>query len=267
MQSIVIDLTELRVSRWSFGTGSLHHLPLASKRDRLLNSAADMGFTHFDTSPYYGYGLAEYDLGRFLRSRRSSFTVATKVGLYPYGPASAGAFSVWGRKAIGRLVPKISAPRVDWTVRRAKLSLDQSLIRLQTDYVDVLFLHEPDPAVVVADEFLGWLESERRHGRVRHFGLAGSTDPMLPWIGDRHGLGQVLQVRDTLDRRQAEPIVEIGRELQFTYGYLSGHKTCFDQDSVQNYLRAVLARNRRGSVIVSTRRCERLRNFAKAVEG
>lgn len=264
MKSVVVDLTELRVSRWSFGTGSLHHLALASKRSRLLNSAADTGFTHFDTSPYYGYGLAEHDLGRFLRGRRTDFTVATKVGLYPYGHASTGVFSTWGRKAIGRLAPRISAPLIDWTVRRARLSLDQSLIRLQTDYVDVLFLHEPDPAVVAADEFLGWLESERRHGRVRHFGLAGHAAPMLPWIGSNHGLAQVLQVRDSLDQAQANAIIDAGRKLQFTYGYISGSTTTFDHGSLQGHLRAVLARNHSGSVIVSTRRRGRLHDFSQA---
>lgn len=264
METVAIDMTGLRVSRWAFGTGSLHHLALASTRRRLLDRAADSGFTHFDTSPYYGYGLAEHDLGRFMGGRRASCTVATKVGLYAFGWSSSNALGVWGRKGLGKFMNRIAAPSIDWSIRQARLSLDQSLGRLRTDHVDVLFLHEPDPLLISADEFLRWLEQERDRGRVRYFGLAGDVDSMHPWIQQKQGLGHVLQVRDTLGRRQADGITRLGRELQFTYGYLSGSAAVVDRSSIRDHLRAVLARNQRGSVIVSTRRCDRLRDFADA---
>ena len=78
-----IDGTDIEVSRLGFGTSSLHHL--LSRRDRrsLLLHAESVGITHFDTAPYYGYGLAERELGLALRDRRSRITVTTKVGLYP----------------------------------------------------------------------------------------------------------------------------------------------------------------------------------------
>lgn len=264
MQSIVIESTDMRVSRWSFGTGSLHHLALASSRRRLLDEALDSGFTHFDTSPYYGYGLAEHDLGRAFRGRRDRFTVATKVGLYPRGWSSASAPGVWARKVAGKLVKTVGAPRVDWSLRQARRSLDHSLVRLRTDHVDVLFLHEPDPGVIAADEFLDWLEAERSRGRVRNFGLAGLSRSMTGWVRSGNRLAQVLQAKDSLEERQADALLDAGRRLQFTYGYLSAAPQSQDRNTVAVCLRAILARNTTGSVIVSTRRRERLRAFADA---
>jgi len=51
--------TGLSVSRLSFGTATLHHHPTTAKRQAFLAAALDHGFTHFDTSPYYGFGMSE----------------------------------------------------------------------------------------------------------------------------------------------------------------------------------------------------------------
>src|SRR5882762_45864 len=103
MKHAVIENTDIRVSRIAFGMASLHHLFSATRRQRIIQTAASSGITHFDTSPYYGYGLAERDLGQFLRGQRAAFSVTTKVGLYPWGAASSHAVSVWVRKALGKL--------------------------------------------------------------------------------------------------------------------------------------------------------------------
>ena len=138
MKQTVIANTDIKVSRLSFGTGSLHHLFSAFDRQNLLAAVASTGMTHYDTSPYYGYGLAEKDLGLFLRNRRSQFTLTTKVGLYPWVGAATCALTVWARKAVGKLCAPVSRPVVDWRVKRARESLDASLRRLQTDCVDFL---------------------------------------------------------------------------------------------------------------------------------
>lgn len=266
MRPVVIPGTGLSVSRWSFGTGSLHHEFSARRRRRLLDAAADAGFSHFDTSPYYGYGLAETDLGRFARHRREQVTLATKVGLYPRGPAVAGALALWTRKAAERLAGR-GVPRVDWRVDQAERSLDDSLSRLQTDYVDLLFLHEPDPARIAADEVLRWLERERARGRIRAWGLAGPHVPGLDWVANHHPLASVLQVKDSLAHREADALLHAGRGLQFTYGYLAAARaagtTTIDESRL---LAAILERNRGGSVVVATRRIERLVRFAEAVD-
>lgn len=266
MKFTVIENTDVRVSRLSFGTASLHHLFSARQRQCLLTAAADVGICHFDTSPYYGYGLAESDLGRFMRGRRSAFTVTTKVGLYPWGGAAHGSWDVWMKKALGKFHAPYSLPAVDWNIRRARASLDASLKRLGTDYVDFLFLHEPDIAMVNADEFLHWLDTERSMGKVRHWGLAGLPAFLEPWLRINHPLARVLQTKDDLVNRAADFVLEQGRNLQFTYGYLSSRSNVSMGDTVADKLQKALMRNTHGSILISTRRAERLQPLARLVQ-
>ena len=121
--------TNFDVSRLSFGTASLHHLYSSRARQALLQGALDIGITHFDTSPYYGYGLAEQELGILQKRNRDAFTVATKVGLYPNGSRFSGTLTVWARKIIGKAFPAISMPVVNWSVSAAEKSLELSLKR------------------------------------------------------------------------------------------------------------------------------------------
>lgn len=263
MNQVMIPGTAVRVSRLAFGTASLHHLFGAADRQALLRAAADAGITHFDTSPYYGYGLAEIDLGRFVRGRRAAVTLTTKVGLYPWGSAKAHAAGVWSRKALGKLAPRLSLPVVDWHVARARASLIASLRRLGTDYVDFLLLHEPEPGLIAGDEWLSWMEAECTAGRVRAWGLAGTAARVSPWVQARHPLAQVVQTQDSLDRHHADFLTASGRDLQFTYGYLSAGRSGAGGLSPEEVLRKALDRNRTGAVLVSTRRVERLRRLAQ----
>jgi aryl-alcohol dehydrogenase-like predicted oxidoreductase len=264
MQQVVIANTEIAVSRISFGTGALHHLFANSQRKALLTAAASEGITHFDTSPYYGYGLAELDLGRFLSGQRAAFTVTTKVGLYPRGPAAGSASAVWRRKALGRLIPKVSLPLVNWQVDRARASLRQSLKRLRTDVVDFLMLHEPSRDLIRADEFLKWLEAERASGAVRYWGMAGAASNVAPWVQAGHPLAAVVQTKDSLTGREADFVSDCGRALQFTYGYLSSASVGPPPEEPEVVLRKALERNANGSVVVATRQRDRVATLARA---
>ena len=261
MQSVQIDQTQLRVSRWSFGTASLHHLPRSIQRQRLLRAAVNAGITHFDTSPFYGYGLAERELSGLIKHRRAELTLATKVGLYPPGHASHRPLGIWYRKVVGRVVRRVSAPRVDWSIAEARKSLAQSLRRLGTDYVDVLYLHEPDAMLIAADQFLRWLEDEQVKGRIRYWGLAGLAPPMMDLVRGGSRLAHVLQVKDSVGGHEANALIEAGRKLQFTYGYLSDLRKSSLAVGWSDYVRSILARNPYGSVIISTRRTERIAKF------
>ena len=263
MQTTLISNTDLSVSRLAFGTGSIHHVFSAKQRQRLIESASLAGISHFDTAPYYGYGLAENDLGVFLQRRRGAFTVTTKVGLYPYGRASHNALEVWARKATGKAYPKLSTPEVDWHVKRAANSLNGSLKRLKTDYVDFMLLHEPDINIINSNEFLRWLETERDLGKVRYWGLAGAPELIKPWLSTNNPLASVLQTKDDLITNSANFILESGRQLQFTYGYLSSNNN--DVLAV-DVIRNALQRNTHGSILVSTRHPERLTELAKCVQ-
>jgi aryl-alcohol dehydrogenase-like predicted oxidoreductase len=259
VRSILIPNTDLKVSRLSFGTASLHHLYSEGRRQGLLQHALASGFTHFDTAPYYGFGLAEVALGRLPASDRGRITVATKVGLYGPDGARPGIVNVLARKIMGKVIPGLNRAVVDWRLERARRSLVDSLHRLGREHVDVLYLHEPEAALIETDEWLRWLESSRRSGQVRHFGIAGEAPrvaAMLATVAD----WPVVQMRDSLVNREADLMQAHGRELQFTYGYLADPAQ--RAGSAEETLAAALQRNRTGSVLVSTRRAGRVAALA-----
>ena len=266
MRRVLLRGTEIHVSRLSFGTASLHHLPAGRQRQNLLAAAFEHGFTHFDTSPYYGFGIAERELGRFLRGRRGGITVATKVGLYPPYGSRPSTISFWARKFVGAVVPAVSRPVVDWSITAAARSLEASLGRLSLEQIDLLLLHEPSSDAVQSELFLEWLRKERGRGRIRAWGLAGQAISMDAWLSINHPLGMVLQVRDSLDRKEADLVRGRGRDLQITYGYLSSSVTLPGASPATVVLEGALRRNARGSVLVSTRKLARVSELAAVAE-
>lgn len=256
MNQITLPGTDLRLSRFSFGTASLFNASASPvERGRLLAAAYDHGFTHFDTAPYYAFGIAERDLGAFLATRPKA-TVATKVGLYSPGGESQPAALVFLRKAAGRALPALSRPAVDWSVARARAALSASLKRLGRERIDLYLLHEPDARLIAADEWLRWLEDERR--RVGAFGVAGASQRVAPFIESASPLAAVVQTQDSIAGREADALIRAGRPLQLTYGYVSAARG----EAAAAVLAAALRRNRTGSILVSTRRIDRLPQYA-----
>lgn len=264
MKRVVLPGTDLALSRLSFGTASLHHLPSRRQRLDLLAAAFDRGITHFDTAPYYGFGLAELDLGRALGKRRGEVTIATKFGLYPPGGAVSGTPSLWLRKGLGKLSSRFSRPIADWSVAKAAQSLRNSLGRLRTDYVDILFLHEPSGEPLRSDEIWRWLEGERQNGTIRAWGLSGEPSELKASIS--HPLAMVLQVRDSTIQTEADAVLRAGRPLQLTFGYLSATAGRAAPMPAETVVEAALLRNRTGSILISTRRPERIAELAAVVD-
>ncbi|WP_176704326.1 aldo/keto reductase, partial [Mycobacterium malmoense] len=72
----------MRVSAVGFGCGGLMQSPSRRERMAVLGAAVDNGITHFDTARMYGLGMAEAELGAFLRTvPRDTVTIATKFGI------------------------------------------------------------------------------------------------------------------------------------------------------------------------------------------
>jgi aryl-alcohol dehydrogenase-like predicted oxidoreductase len=257
----IIDRTGIETSVIGFGTGSLHHLFQSRDRLRLLEEAYSLGITHFDTSPYYGFGLAEKDLRCFAKCRRDSVTITTKIGLYPpLGGSSSVMVGV--RKAIGKVAPFVSRPVIDWTLSAAKKNFERSMRRLGTEYVDFLFLHEPIFSSIMCEDFIKWLEELQTAGKIRTWGVAGLASSIEKPIALDHRLCEVIQTKDSLDLQEAEFILDRNRCLQFTYGYMSRG---LEKQSMNEVFSKLLKRNATGTVIVSTRRVQHLRQLVESV--
>ncbi len=102
--------SQLTVSAVGFGCGGLMQSPSRKERMAVLGSAVDNGMTHFDTARMYGLGMAEAELGAFLRTvDRSSVTIATKFGIEVGGDGpAAGPVSGPGAGVV-RKVPAVRA--------------------------------------------------------------------------------------------------------------------------------------------------------------
>jgi aryl-alcohol dehydrogenase-like predicted oxidoreductase len=255
--------TDIRVSRIALGTASLHRLFAARDRDRVLRTALEHGVTHFDTAPYYGFGLAEEDLGRMLQGQRDRITISTKFGLYPPGGGSRSGLSLWSRKALGRLHRPLLSPVVNWELSRAKASLRLSLKRLRTGHVDFLFAHEPSLALLDSEEILRWLEDEQKRGSIRAWGVAGIVSSIEPFVRARHRLAMVVQTKDSVVGREADIVTASGRVLQFTYGYLSSLGGAMTAEAA---VAGALERNSSGAIIVSTTRPMRIPPLVQSVQ-
>jgi len=261
MKKIKIAGTDITVSRISMGTASLHHICSNNKRKELLYEAADNGITHFDTSPYYGHGIAEAELGKFLKKNRKGFSITTKIGLYPLPFASKYILNVWTYNLIGKIIPSFSLSEVNWQLNKAQNSFNESLKRLNSDYVDFLLLHEPQHNLINSHEFMAWLECEIQRGRILAYGIAGIAEKIIPFIESNNPLAKIVQTKDSLENKNADFLINMGRELQFTYGYLSSSDKTGDPPEISQILKKALIRNNNGSIIVSTRKKERIKKI------
>jgi len=258
MRQVILPGTDISLSRFSFGTGSRFNIASA-KRAHLLAAAFDHGFTHFDTAPYYGFGIAERDLKPLLKAH-PNITVATKVGLYSPGGEAQSAALVSLRKAAGKVLPTLSRPEADFNVARARKALEGSLKRLGRERIDLYLLHEPEPQLLNTEEWLRWLESEK--SRVAYFGIAVSAGRLRLFFASGSPPWPVIQTTDSIEAREADFLEQHMRPIQITYGYVRAAMRAGNMD-VASVLTQALRRNRMGSVIVSTRKTERLRQYGE----
>ena len=158
-----IGRTDVQCSAVGFGTWGLggdvnNAMAYGATNDEqslaALNYALDTGITFYDTSNLYGYGHSEVLLGKAFSKVRDKVTIATKVG-----------FSGTNNEQ-------------DFSLEQLKKSLENSLNRLSTDYVDMLMLHSPAPEEVLGNESIwDWLEQLKQEGVVRSYGVS-TRSPM-----------------------------------------------------------------------------------------
>lgn len=200
------------VERLGFGLSKLMRMSSRADRQRLLDSVYDQGIRHFDVARMYGLGASEKELGTLLRSKRSQVTVATKFGIEPtLATRCLSSLQAPIRWCFTRL-PGLKAAAVEtrqplyrpkrFTPDSLRASLDMSLRQLGTDYVDILFLHEPMPGDYIADELNDSLRHLQAQGKILRFGMSSTADSLRSLIGRHPGLTSVLQFDNDATGRQ-----------------------------------------------------------------
>ena len=184
MQHRRFGQTDLIVSELGLGCQSLGGgLYYRDDREsiRLIRLAIDSGITFFDVSDHHSLGRAELLLGRALKSSRDRVVVTTKAG-FRYTELGALALRVRGLvrpvspalRSMKRKLHRIRAAtgRYDFSSNYLTRSVERSLARLQTDYVDLFQLYKPNAVQLERGDFYVTLERLKAQGKIRHYGIA-----------------------------------------------------------------------------------------------
>lgn len=142
------ELSAIGIGCWNFG-GDWD----SSEENNSINivhAAIDAGINLFDIAPVYGFGNSERILGKALKGgKREKVTIASKCGL------------LWNEK---------HETTNNLTKASILKEIDQSLERLQTDYIDIYQLHWPDHNTPI-EETVSALEEIKKAGKIRYIGL------------------------------------------------------------------------------------------------
>lgn len=197
------------ISPLAFGGAPIGNLYAGVDEDlarRAVERAWQHGIRHFDTAPYYGYGLSEARLGAALATMpRGSYTLSTKVGRLiqdaPGRDRLADGFDVAGKRAV-----------FDYSRDGVRRAVDDSLRRLRSDRVEVLLLHD-----------IGALTHGADHPRV----LRQALDEALPALAELRAQGVCDAIG--LGVNEEEVCLEVMPRFELDVIMLAGRYTLFEQ--------------------------------------
>ena len=129
---------------WAYGVP-----PSAEDGAKLLNRALDVGYNHLDTARIYGLGKNETLIGATLKGRRREFFLASKTGIFVDGDKR----------------------RIDCRPEMIRAAIEQSLTLLQTDHIDLYYLHRRDFDTPIEDS-VGELARAVEAGKIGSIGLS-----------------------------------------------------------------------------------------------
>jgi aryl-alcohol dehydrogenase-like predicted oxidoreductase len=170
-----------------------------AEAERLLLAALDAGVTHFDTAALYGFGVSETLVGKFLSKHRAKFTLASKCGMTGVPNADG-----------------VKVRVIDGRPATIKATCDEALQRLQTEVIDLYYLHRWDKQVPIEDS-VGALADLVRAGKIRSIGLSEVSATTLRKAHAVHPIA-ALQTEYSLWTRNPEiAVLQACRELGVSF--------------------------------------------------
>ena len=174
--------------------------PPPEQAERLLLAALDAGVNHFDTAALYGFGLSEKIVGKALSAHRSRFTLASKCGMQ--------GVDIKGDGAMVRVIDGRPA-----TLRQ---TCEDALRRLQTDVIDLYYLHRWDKKVPIEDS-VGGLSDLVRAGKIRSIGLSEVSASTLRKAHAEHPIAAVQTEYSLWTRNPEIAVLDACHELGTTF--------------------------------------------------
>ncbi len=241
---------QLAVSAFGLGCmGMSYHRSFVPDRQMSINlvrKAAELGLNFFDTAEAYGPRINEELVGEALQPIRKDILIATKFGF----------------------VDGVPAKGLDSRPETIKKMVDQSLKRLKTDYIDLLYQHRVDPNVPMED-VAGTVKELIQAGKVRNFGLSEASAEN---IRKAHAVQQVtaLQSEYSLVTRQPETtVIPVCEELGIGFvpysplsrGLITGYINERTKYNADNDNRPALPRYQKDAIIANWPLIDVLKDF------
>lgn len=197
MQYRTLGKTQLRVSTLGFGASPLGNVfdPVDEKEGiNAVHLALDHGVNFFDVSPFYGLTLAESRLGKALEGKRHNVVLASKCGRY-------------------------DQQEFDFSRKRIQKSIDESLSRLKTDYLDIFQLHDIEfvDRSIILEEAVPAIQEVVQSGKARFWGITGLPVRYLAHIARQTDPDTVLSWGhyNLLEDEINEDLVPLSEEMGF----------------------------------------------------
>jgi aryl-alcohol dehydrogenase-like predicted oxidoreductase len=202
---------EFEVSAIGLGCMSLSHAygapPPREQAERVLKGALDAGYTFLDTAAVYGVGHNETLVGEVLKDRRGDYVLASKCGL-----------TVGDQRAL------------DGRPENLKDTCERSLKRLQTEVIDLYYLHRWDRRVPIEDS-VGALADLVAEGKIRAIGLSEVSAPTLKRAHGVHPITALQTEYSPWTRNPEIAVLDACRELGVAFvafspvgrGFLAGN--------------------------------------------
>lgn len=186
MEYRTLGKSNLQISAVGFGCMSLQQE--AHDNQWLIDHAIEKGINFFDTADLYDKGMNESMLGNYLKGKRNDIILATKVG------------NQWREDGSGW----------EWNASREYIvdAVENSLRRLNTDYIDLYQLHGgtmEDNKEEVVEAF----ESLQQQGKIRHYGISSIRPNVIAWYAQHSNIVSVMMQYSLLDRRPEEQCFDI----------------------------------------------------------
>ncbi|MBV9455359.1 MAG: aldo/keto reductase [Rubrobacter sp.] len=195
-----IEVSEVGFGVWTVSTGWWGEIN-DEQSVQLLRRAYEEGINYFDTADTYGSGKGETLLADAFDGMREEIVISTKIG-YDF-------YNYTERRG------QQERPQ-NWSEEFLRFALEQSLKRLDTEYVDFLQLHNAKMDAVESDAAFEIMEEFKKEGKIRSYGVA--LGPKIGWLEEgqkamrERNISSVQMIYNLLEQEPGRDLIETARE-------------------------------------------------------